>query len=264
MKITVIFISLIAAICFGAVGSEYNFAGTGALCFTSDNTGSNEICLPVAPIVLSDDFIGGRTSISGATESVTTSTWVKMLTASGPETVGIAADGTNGYVTIALTSAAVPQQATLYAGDQQVWEMGQGLVFQARVNFSVLPTGTVEAYIGMNGATSSAGSAYRCNFRLTGSGLIYCETDDNSTDSGLITSAVTVVANQWVILTIDASDASDVKFYINGNRVASGTTFAYEDTTNLQPYFSLCKSTAGVSTVGTMNVDYVRVFQNRM
>ena len=262
----IVFLAAFVAQSMAAVTNSYgnqsiDYAGGQNSIFLSDNTTSPEVCLSVAPITFYDDFVG-PTVVFVANGNTITGKWAKKVTGAN-ETVAGGSDGLNGFATLTLNSSTEIEQATLYANDEQNWLIGQGLVFQARVNFSVLPTGTVEAYIGLNGATSSAGSAYRCNFRCTGSGLIKCSTDDNSTDSGLITSGVTVVANQWVILTIDASIATSVKFYINGNRVASSTTFAYADTTNVQPYFSLCKSTAGVATVGTMNVDYVRIWQNR-
>ena len=257
-------LQLNAAVTNSYGNQSIDYAGGQNSIFLSDNTTSTEVCLPVAPITFYDDFLG-PVVVFVANGSTVTGKWAKKVTGAN-ETVAGASDGLNGYATLTLNSSIEIEQATLYANDEQNWRIGQGLVFQTRVRFSTLPTATVEAYIGMNGATSAAGSAYRCNFKLVGTtgGLIKCATDDNSTDSGLITSGVTVVANQWVILTIDTSVATSVKFYINGVRVAASTTFAYADTTNVQPYFSLVKTTAGSVGVGTLDIDYVRIWQNRM
>lgn len=263
MKIYIVFISLIVAVCFAQVGSEYNYLGTGALVYTSDNTTSQEVVFPVAPIVVSDDFLGGNVAFTADSSEVVTF-WAKRTVsgAGSPATVAKYADGTNGYVSCALTSAEEVQEAALYFDDQRTFAIGQGLVFEARVRLAVLPTATSEIFVGFWGDTASGGSNYRVNFHWTASGLIYCEMDDNSTDSD-VTSGVTVVANQWVILTIDATDDDDVKFYINGNRVCSSTTFDYAAaTTNVQPYMGCYKpANAGL---GTLNVDYVRIFSNRM
>ena len=249
-------------------GNQFvDYSGGQNLIYTSDNTDSVEVCLPVAPVSFYDDFLGGAITFIVSSSECTT-TWAKYISgySSATPTVAYADDGTNGYAELALTADQNIEQADLYWKDCQPFYAGQGLVWQARVKLAVLPTTTVEVYAGLAGAISTAGSAYRINFKLIGTtgGLIKASTDDNSTDSGLVTTGVTVVANQWVILTIDASKAADIKFYINGNRVASGTTFAYDATaSNLQPYFAVIKTTLGNVGIATLDVDYCRVWQNR-
>lgn len=242
------------------IGSDYN---NYSLLFTSIDTDSKEVVLPVAPIVISDDFLGGNVAFTADSSEVVTF-WAKRTVsgAGSPATVAKYADGLNGYVSCALTSASEVQEAALYFDDQRTFKAGQGLFLEARISLAVLPTATSEIFVGFWGDTAAGGSNHRLDFHWSASGVVYCETDDNTTDSGDISSGVTLVANQWAILQIDASNASNVKFYINGNRVCSSTTFAYTATTTyLQPYFGCYKpANAGV---GTLAIDYVRVWSAR-
>ena len=55
-----------------------------------------------------------------------------------------------------------------------------------------------------------------------------------------------------------------MKFYINGNRVAEGTTFDASTVPGLalQPVVRIGKEGAA-TTVGTLLVDYIRIWQKR-
>ena len=67
-----------------------------------------------------------------------------------------------------------------------------------------------------------------------------------------------------ILLLVDCSDIADVKFFINGDRVATGTTFNMSQVPALalQPVARIGKQGAATS-VGTLQVDYVRAWQKR-
>jgi len=149
--------------------------------------------------------------------------------------------------------------------DELQFSIAQGAIFEARVKLSVLPSGAAsKANFGLWGAWADGGSAYRVGFTAeSGTGLITCESDDNTTDTSA-SSGVTVTTAQWKIYRIDCTTQTDIKFYIDGARVAGSTTFANAASaanSKCQPHFGMYKASG--TTVGTMQVDYCRILQNR-
>ena len=77
---------------------------------------------------------------------------------------------------------------------------------------------------------------------------------------------MSTVAGTYNIFRIDFTNLYDVKFFIDGVRVATGTTFDMSNLTageqQMQPYFSLDKA-GGLASLGDMNIDYVKILSNR-
>ncbi|MBA7707638.1 hypothetical protein ES703_116514 [subsurface metagenome] len=129
----------------------------------------------------------------------------------------------------------------------------------------MLPTDVAEAVFGLAVAYVKGpdSPAYRIYFTADGSGELFCESDDNATPLS-VTSGVTLLATDWAILRIDATDVTGLKFFINGTRVATATAFPYAATganAILQPYLGLYKASG--AGVGTIDIDYVKMWQNR-
>ena len=228
-----------------------------------------------------DDFEGPDIVIPAAGAAESGCKWVKKIVGAAPPTVAGVADTANGVIACTLTNADQKQDAALYWDDQLTLPLntaaatgavGCGLIFEARVRLAVLPTTetavTARAIWGLAGAwADNAVSANRIIFSCEGAGdgLIKVSTDDNTTDSGLITTGVNVAATEWHNYRIDCSDPASIKFYIDNSRVASGTTFsmigAPTASVVLQPYLSVMKTNkAGVAT---LYVDYVRTWHDR-
>lgn len=162
-----------------------------------------------------------------------------------------------------LTSATEKQDAVLYEGDTKVWCLDNGLVVDVRVKVDVLPTLAAECVWGLcsdwvDGPDAIARSVF---FTVDGSGEVFCEMDDAITDRST-TSGVTVLANEPHQFRIDASNKADVKFYIDGIQVATGTTFNYAATaganSTLQLYMSAYKASG--AGVGTVTMDCARAW----
>jgi hypothetical protein len=223
-----------------------------------------ERVLPVAPLVFYDDFVGaGNVVVPAAASAESGMPWAKKIVGAAPPTVAGVADGGGGLVQCALTSASQKQDAGLYMDDQRNFDITKGLIWEARVKLSVLPTLVAEAVFGLVGDWADGPDAitYSAFFTADGSGEIICEADDNATNSSA-TSGVTATTAQWKIYRIDFSDVTDVRFYIDGVHVATGTTFPYAATganAILQPYIGLYKASG--AGVGTVQVDYVRIWQ---
>ena len=228
--------------------------------------GSSHESMPIAPSVFSDDFIGaGSVVIPAAASEESGVPWAKKIVGAAPPTVAGVADAANGHIQCALTADSQKQDAALYMGDYRNFSLLQGCVFEARVKVSVLPTLLAETIIGLVGDWADGPDAitHSAFFTHDGSGEAICEVDDAATDQSA-TSGVTVLATEWHTYRIEFVSLTDIRFYIDGNRVAGGTTFAYAAVgadAVLQPYIGLYKASG--AGVGTLLVDYVRVWQNR-
>jgi hypothetical protein len=102
-------------------------------------------------------------------------------------------------------------------------------------------------------------------FRWDASLVTKCESDDTTNNEDDVATGITAVAGTYSIYRIDFTTLSDVKFFIDGARVAAGTTFDMSNLTaaekRMQPYFSLDKATG--TGLGDMNIDYVKIWSNR-
>jgi len=220
---------------------------------------------PLNPIYFYDDFLGAYSVIPAAAAAESGCPWVKKIVGAAPPTVALVADAAMGVAQCALLVNAEKEDAGLYMDDDRRFLITQGIVFEARVKTTVIPTDVAEAVWGLVGdwIDGPDNIVYSIFFTADGSGEIFCEKDDANTDQSA-TSGVTVTNTQWKVYRIDCRDVTSIKFYINGARVASSTTFPYIATganATLQPYLGLYKA-AGAG-LGTIQIDYVRIWGNR-
>lgn len=210
-----------------------------------------------------DDFIGADLVVPASGSDESGAKWTKKIVGAAPPTVAKTADGVNGFVACALTSDNQKQDAALHMDDQLSFSLAQGVIFECRLALTVLPTGNGVASWGLWGAWADGGSAYRVGFEASGSGAVTCESDDNSTDTSAA-SGVTLTAGTYKIFRIDCTSQSDIKFFIDGAMVAASTTFTNEASaanSKCQPHIGMYKASG--TGVGTISVDYVRVWQDR-
>lgn len=225
----------------------------GVLTFFDRST--QESVAPIAPVVFYDDFLGN---------ALDTFKWGARDT--GGATEGVVADSANGVLGLALDATNEAQLAGVDWADQRTLVLNQGLVFEARFRLSVLPSAaSVIAVIGLQGDHNAAVDtvAESIWFRADGNGQMTVEHDDTSHESSKVATGVTLTTSDWIVAKIDCSDISDVKFYINGNRVAAATTFDMSavPALALQPVARISKSAA--TSVGTLQLDYARAWMRR-
>ena len=236
-------------------GSEY-VGPTGNVWFWEKT--SLETVAQMAPVYFYDDFLG-----TALREDEIWSTVQVNLNAA----IAVVPDAAGGQVSLALDADNNAEDAVLYWGDQRGIDVSKQAVIEFRARVSVLPTLTAQIVIGLCGdhnldkdaATESAW------FKLDGSGAVLAESDDTTNDNDDKSTGVTVAATEWHIYRIDFTDLADVKFFIDGAGVATGTTFNMSNLAGaeliLQPYVSLDK---GADTgVGTVLLDYVKIWSNR-
>lgn len=221
----------------------------------------------MAPVQFYDDFCGADAVIPASGSDESGCKWTKkiVLTAGTP-TVAKVADAAGGVVQCALDATNEKQDALLHMDDLRNFDITKGLIFEARIKVTVTPTLLAEAYWGLiddhsDGLIDSA--TYMAAFTADGATAVHAETDDNATDLDVDT-GVTAGTTQWKVYRIDATVVTDLKFSIDGTEVCASTTFPYAATganAILQPAIGLYKSTG--AGVGTIQVDYVRIWQNR-
>ncbi|MFA5410085.1 MAG: hypothetical protein WC343_15025 [Bacilli bacterium] len=243
----------------GQVKCQYNWHGTGRQVFYDAE--SYETLLTGYPVQFVEDFLGS----AGGGPFDGSAIW--NVVDVGDATGAIVADSSNGQFLLHLAATEEAEDAVLYCGDNKTFDVGNGLIFEARVNMAVAPGTGVCGVLGMCGdhnldKDSVTEAAW---FRFDASLVCKVESDDTTNDNDDIATGHTAVAGTYDIYRIDFTDLTDVKFFINGSRVAAGTTFDMSNLTageqQMQPYFSLDKASG--AALGDMNIDYVKIFSNR-
>jgi hypothetical protein len=244
-----------------ATKCKYNWHDTGRQVFFDGST--YETLHGMYPVSFYDDFTGADVVIPATGADESGCKWTKKIVGAAPPTVGRIADGVNSIIECAMTSASQKQDAAIHMDDELGFSIAQGAIFECRLNLSVLPTLNGVASWGLWGAWADGGSAYRVGFEAAASGAITCECDDNATDTATA-SGVTVLTTDWKIYRIDCTTQADIKFFIDGVRVAASTTFnnaASAANSKSQPHVGLYKASG--AGLGKIQLDYVKVLQNR-
>lgn len=231
------------------------------------DSSSFETVSKASPIQYRDDFLSpGKLVIPAAGSAESGADWVKKIVGAAPPTVAGVANAVGGQIACTLTSASQKQDAVLYWGDQKGLDITKGLVFEARIQLSVLPSAAgVQAYVGVASDWIDGIDNNTCyaQFCATANGALLVRSFDGTTTKS-VASGVTLLTTDWAILRIDATDITDVKFYVNGAQVSAGGLVNFAATGTLavlQPFMGLYKpSGAGV---GTLLIDSVKAWQNR-
>jgi hypothetical protein len=219
------------------------------------DSSTDETIRALCPVWFKDDFLG---------DPIESDHWtVRDTNGAGEAMIG---DAPSGVYALALDATNEIQLAGVDWGNQRTLTLNQKLFFEARVRFTVLPTGSVVAVVGLCGDHNAAVNTVAESIwaRLDGSGAITLESDDTVHEQSLIASGVTLVANQWTVVRIEIDDTAAIRFYIDGARVASATTFRMDQVAALalQPVIRIGKESAAAS-VGTLQVDFITVGQSR-
>jgi hypothetical protein len=148
---------------------------------------------------------------------------------------------------LTLASTNEVENVCLHFNDSLDFDIDNILRVEMRVKVSGCTSGTVIGF-GVSSARNDTLSSIsaRALFRMTGATsttAVTVETDDNVTDSGLIATGSTL-ATTYKRFVIDFSGGkSNVKFYINGQRVAAAQTFDMSGySSGLQPIIQLQKA----------------------
>ncbi len=242
------------------IKNQYSRFTSGRPVFYDSVTG--EIVKGLYPIEIYDDFLGEayNTTFWGTTET-------DLNTA-----IALSDDVTNGALAIILDSDDISEIGALHFGSNLGLSINQGLIFEARLTFTTLPTTgteTVQAVWGIASAHNATLDTVAVNawFRLESgaNSTLLWEVDDDTTNDDDNDAATTLVASTYNIYRIDFTSLSAVKFYVDETLVGTGDMSGAAGTDfKVQPYFNVSKVKSSANTgTGTMLIDYVRILQNR-
>jgi len=207
-----------------------------------------------------EDFLGPMTLTASPTNS---DRWdIADTSSAGTPTYTVG--GINGEATLAFDNTSEVQNVCLFQSDVLNWDIDLLQRIEMRVKtVASLDSATSIAW-GLASARNDAidSIAAHASFRVIGSNAVVVETDDGTTDLDDKATGVSLVATYQKFVIDFTGGTEDVKFYINGVRVAASTTFdmsAY--TAGLQPYVQLQK-TADTNTDSVIT-DYIKIVSKR-
>lgn len=188
--------------------------------------------------------------------------------AAGTPTLDYVADVHGGEYKLQHANTNEAEAVGLNFGDQLIFDITKDPIFETRLKIdgtsaAVLPSGT-RLVAGLASARNATLDSVATNawFRVEGAGsgrAILWETDDGTTDTDDQATNQSYAEGTYLVLKIDATTLTAVKFYINGALVGTGSIAAA--TGNVQPFIELQKD-SGTGTV-KVTIDYIKVCADR-
>jgi len=167
--------------------------------------------------------------------------------AGAPTYAGTSEDG--GSVKLTCTNTSEAQNITLYQNDVVNYDLDDisNVWWVAKVS-GVDAVTVVTLGVGSAQADDEDTVATNAWFKIEGASstsAVVCETDDGTTDNDDEATGKTLAAVYKRFLIDFSQGLSDVRFFIDGERVAAGTTFdmsSVSSGTNVQPYAQVGKA----------------------
>lgn len=209
----------------------------------------------------SDDFIGASAAFPTTADPATP--WMVADTSAAGAPTYVRNAG-NAVLTLAATSEV--ENVCLYHGDALTFDIDNIQRIEMRVKVSGCTNGT-ELVFGVGSARNDTTDSVTANawFKMVGATsttLVVVETDDGTTDLDDKATGVTLSTTFKRFVIDFTGGTEDVKFYIDGARVAASTTFdmsAY--TSGLQPIVQIQK--AANTNADAVTIDYVDIVCKR-
>ena len=214
-------------------------------------------------VCFEDDFLGARTITAAGSEG---QVWEATITGDGGPAITVG--GINGEATLALQTDAEVQNLCMAFEDDLNFDIDlvQSIEMRVKMGQAAADATTMVAF-GLASARNDAiaSIAARAMFRVVGSAsatAVVVETDDGATENASVATGKTLVAAYKKFYIDFTGGKSNVKFYIDGDRVAAGTTFDMSGyALGLQPYVQIQKTSN--ANGDTVVVDYVSVKSRR-
>jgi hypothetical protein len=209
-----------------------------------------------------DDFDG--TPVTFPTSANIGTPWLTDVTGAAPPTHV----RSGGAAVLSLEATSQIQILALHHNDALSYDIDGIQRVEMRVKLSAAFTsGSILVFGVCSTRNDTADSvAEHAWFRMEGANsttLVYCESDDGTTDKNDISSGVTLGTTYKRFVIDFTGGKSNVKFFIDGQRVAASTTFdmsAYSS--GLQPIIQLQK--AANTNADVCSVDYVKIVSKRV
>ena len=206
-----------------------------------------------------DDFNGTVATLPASADPATP--WlVDDTSSSGTPTY---TTGTSEAV-LTLASTTEVENVCLHFGDSLDFDIDLLQRVEMRVKTVATLDSATSVAFGMASARNDAidSIASHASFRLIGSNSVVVESDDSVTDKDDIATGTSLVATYKRFVIDFTGGKSDVKFYIDGARVAASTTFDMSGySAGLQPYVQIQKTSD--ANTDSVTVDYVYIVSKR-
>lgn len=209
-----------------------------------------------------DDFIG--TSVTFPTSANIGTPWLTAVTGAAPPTHVRNA----GEAILTLTSDNQAQILSLHHGNALTFDIDdiQRLEMRVRLGASAFTSGSILVF-GLGSARNDTADTVTASawFRMEGANSttqVYVETDDDVRNNDDVATGVTLGTTYKRFVIDFTGGKSDVKFYIDGARVAAATTFDMSGySAGLQPIIQLQK--AANTNADACRIDYVKIVAKR-
>lgn len=207
-----------------------------------------------------EDFVGPQT----LTASPTNGDLWDIADTSSAGTPTYTVGGINGEATLAFDSQSEVQNVCLFQSDVLNWDIDLIQRIEMRVKTTATLDSATSLAFGLASARNDAIDSItaHASFRIIGNNTLVVESDDGTTDKDDIATGTTLSSTYKKFVIDFTGGKSNVKFYVDGVRVAAATTFdmsAYS--AGLQPYVQIQK-TADTNT-DSVTIDYIKIVSKR-
>ena len=207
--------------------------------------------------IFEEDFFGGKTYTATVGEG---NFKITDTSSAGTPTYASVSPSSTGEIALTFDATNEIQNVCLDFGDKLCFDIDniQRAVFIVKTVASVNAATTLA--FGLQSARNDDTDATTNNaqFKLAGSNAIVCETDDGTNDNDDKASGLSLVATYRECVIDFTGGKSNVKFYVDGSRVATTTTFDMSNATgSLQPFVQISKTAS--TNVNSVTIDYISV-----
>lgn len=215
-------------------------------------------------VCFEEDFLGPQT----LTASPAGSDWWDIADTSSAGTPTYTVGGVNGEATLAFDNTSEIQNVCLFQSDVLNFDIDliQSIEMRVKMGQAAIDA-TSQFAFGLSAARNDAIDSITAAalFRVIGGDsttAVVVETDDTANNNDDVATGKTLINAYKKFVINFAGGKSDVRFYIDGDRVAASTTFDMSTyTAGLQPFFQISK-TADTNTDSVV-IDYVKVVSKR-
>lgn len=210
-----------------------------------------------------DDFMGDRVYSATKGSNVGHGYTLADTSSAGTPTYADVDGSESGASAFDFDNTNEVQNLCLYQGDQLQFDIDKIVEFGCLVKTNVTTFNAATSFaIGLTGDRNDAidSIAQAAIFRVIGaSQAIYVETDDGTHDNDDVATGATLSTTyKWLTISF-ACGKSDVRFFVNGQPVATGTTFDMSSYSGSLQLFAQIQKTAATATDGfTIEEWYVR------
>lgn len=178
---------------------------------------------------------------------------IKDTSAAGSPTY-LNVNGGGAKLTLAATNEV--EVVTLYFADLLMMTIGELQTVEFLIAQNLVDADATLTF-GVASAQNDTTDSITTNawFKLAGSAAVVVETDDNVVDNDDVATGVSLTSNTVKRFMIDFTfGRTDIRFYIDGDRVAKGTTFNMNSAANnnVQPFIQLQKGANTVQHTATL------------